>query len=594
MEVDSTEEERGHYPKGLPKQRKESSETAPQGESKHAEQSGSGMSHAPSIGEMMNPKKTWKDEMPSVAVQDMKQMVSQILGVQPSDWPYSRDSFDSLISLKIQQETVKAEQARARDLELSMKLLEQAHSVGIPPGLIPYLFLFSRTESQSFARLISDWERGHTGDTERPHGDTVGGPSASTGPPGSTGHTGPTSTGSTGLGIRTPEKNPQFAPAANTGRAVQHTPGLVVASVPVEHAVSQRSGSGVRRQQQQPTGSPFRRSHQRSHTISGMTGTTSVWKVNLPQQQQFQFHHWSGPGDNEDENRKSRLGHSRTSSRSARQPDDASIDSPADLSLVSETASPTTSTKRKLDSRNESAEAGFGGTEAVFSLQPRRGLHSRGESITVTGGRGMDHRRSPEHKKSRSDVTGFPPAVSGQYPAAQGAVPGPYMYRYPQYGQPSGGPYYNQRYPGYGPGIGSGSGPGSGPGLEPGSRQGLGFGPGQGLGSASTQGTSFSQSGPYYAPQQPPYYYRHSQQQMQPQQRSFPSYRFPPNATPQTNRRSPGATQFVFSNQRNSPTKPASHDRDSGSSSSTNATTLSMSSARRTSAATSKDAAKKK
>ena len=191
----------------------------------------------------------------------------------------------------------------------------------------------------------------------------------------------------------------------------------------------------------------------------------------------------------------------------------------------------------------------------------------------------MDHRRSPEHKKSRSDVTGFPPAVSGQYPAAQRAVPGPYMYRYPQYGQPSGGPYYNQRYPGYGPGLGSGSG--------------QGMGPGQGLGSASTQGTSFPQSGPYYAPQQPPYYYRHSQQQMQPQQRSFPSYRFPPNATPQSNRRSSGETQFVFSNQRNSPIKPASRDRDSGSSSSTNATTLSMSSARRTSAATSKNAAKK-
>lgn len=579
MEVDSTEEESGHRPEGHSEEEKESSGTAPQVESKHAEQSGPGMSHAPSIGEMMNPKKAWKDEMPTVAVQDMKQMVSQILGVQPSDWPYSRDSFDSLVSLKIQQETVKAEQARARDLELSMKLLEQAHSVGIPPGLIPYLFLVSRTESQSIARLISDWERGHAGGTGRPHGDTVGGPSASTGPTGST--------GSTGLGIRTPEKNTQFAPAPNTARAVQHTPDLVVASVPVEHAVSQRSGSGARRQQQQQTtGSPFRRSHQRSHTISGMTGTTSVWKVNLPQQQQFQFHHWSGPGDNEYENRKSRLGHSRTSSRSARQPDDASIDSPADLSLVSETASPTTSTKRKLDSRNESAEAGYGGTEAVFSLQPRRGLHSRGESITVTGGRGMDSRGSPGHKKSRSDVTGFPPAVSGQYPAAQGAVPGPYMYRYPQYGQPSGGPYYNQRYPGYGPFIGSGSGPGSGPGLEPGPRQ--------GLGSASTQGTSFSQSGPYYAPQQPPYYYRHSQQQMQPQQRSFPSYRFPPNTTPQSNRRSPGETQFVFSNQRNSPTKPASRDRDSGSSSSTNATTLSMSSARRTSAATSKDAAKKK
>ncbi|KAH3668674.1 hypothetical protein OGAPHI_002428 [Ogataea philodendri] len=40
-------------------------------------------------------------------------------------------------------------------------------------------------------------------------------------------------------------------------------------------------------------------SHRRSHTTSNIPsvgGATSVWKVNLPQQQQFQFHHWPGPG----------------------------------------------------------------------------------------------------------------------------------------------------------------------------------------------------------------------------------------------------------------------------------------------------------
>lgn len=584
MEVDSTEQEGQVFAKLDPPaslKGKEEGSTAPQHLQKHAEQSGPMMSHAPSIGNMMNPKDTWKDERPSHSPQNIREAVSRIMGVEVSDWPYNRESFESLLSLKVQQETVKAEQARAKDLELSLKLLEQAHTIGIPADLIPYLFLVSRTETDSIRKLMTKWGEEHPHYINRSQSSPA---RVSSG-----------QSRRSGLGIRTqhgsnqdsmsqaqskpkvPKSTPERVPGRIPEPILEHTPTSGVASVPVRQTLSHQEGSGARRQhyyERQSSASPFRPSHQRSHTISGMVGTTSVWKVNLPQQQQFQFHHWSGPGGNEDDTshsdtRKSKFGHSRTSSRNATKvQEDTSLDSAADVSLVSESASPSSSTKRKLDPANEQEESAYGGTEAVFSLQPRRGLHSRGESITLTGRtnsinstgpmNAANPGRSPGHKRSRSDVTGFPAPISGQYQGGTlmpGAASGPYMYRYPQYNQPPGGPYYNQRYPGQ---------------ISP-------------------------QPGIYYGsqPHQGPYYYQPQlQAQQQPQQqRPFRSYRFPPNAGTQSAQGSIGEPHFVFSNQRNATGKTV--NRESASSSSTNATTLSMSSARRTSVATSKDTGKK-
>lgn len=210
--------------------------------------------------------------------------ISKLLGVPLLQWPYSEASLMAMVELKTEQERAKAEKLHRESLQCATRLLDQAHSYGVPATLLPYLFVTSKDDEHEISRRISAFQsqqllRGGSLNT------SIGGSKSELSSPVS------------GLGISTPgfrysSQGRLGNMGAHTGEIPDLRPASVGGNTPTRaqvHTTRAGSAPGVTRSQS------FSPSHQRSHTISSMVGATSVWKVNIPQQQQFQFHHWSGP-----------------------------------------------------------------------------------------------------------------------------------------------------------------------------------------------------------------------------------------------------------------------------------------------------------
>ncbi|KAG7691482.1 hypothetical protein KL930_001161 [Ogataea haglerorum] len=149
-------------------------------------------------------------------------------------------------------------------------------------------------------------------------------------------------------------------------------------------------------------------SHRRSYTASSAAssagGATSVWRVNLPQQQQFQFHHWSGPGAGP---------------------------MPSKGSSV-DTAASSTAASSNAASVNQQT---YPDTPSAPSTSSPTSTHKRKYSDPV----------APTHQRQPSSPTKTRSVSLDKRQAAQNPLASPYVYRDPAHGVPS--------YPPHQPGV---------------------------------------------------------------------------------------------------------------------------------------------
>lgn len=193
--------------------------------------------------------------------------VSKLLGVELKSWPYSDDTLRAMVELKTEQERKDTEKLKEHNLLMMTELLGRAEAAGIPPEAIPQFLgqaLTSIPQIQTQRQMQAQAQL-----QLQPTSTPLRSPSISvTGPQG---------------------------PILVPGSAMVSQMGQVPSQPPPGGQLQMQMSSPVR-------GSPVRAMHRRSHTISGAGGATSgaggatsVWKVNLPQQHHYQFHHWPGP-----------------------------------------------------------------------------------------------------------------------------------------------------------------------------------------------------------------------------------------------------------------------------------------------------------
>ncbi|CAM9019830.1 unnamed protein product [Wickerhamomyces anomalus] len=150
------------------------------------------------------------------------------LGISLKDWPYSEQLLISTISLKAEKEKTKKESLRLSYVQSSIDLVKLSVNSGIPPHLIPCVFVSSAQSKEILEKY--------------------------------------------GLKESTPDA-PQQHPQQ------QH-------EQPVQQPSRRPSETQL---QSKPTG--------QSQQPKNLQTSTSVFKVNIPQQTQFQFHHWQKPGE---------------------------------------------------------------------------------------------------------------------------------------------------------------------------------------------------------------------------------------------------------------------------------------------------------
>ncbi|VEU22681.1 DEKNAAC103750 [Brettanomyces naardenensis] len=389
----------------------------------------------------------------------LHEAVSNLLGVHLAQWPYNDESLRAMIELKTEQERVRAEEARARALEGALTLVNRAASLGVPPDLIPTLFSAPEEEIVRRIEVLKSSQPLPYEYTPSRAQQLRKQPYSDVRPQ---------------LGVL-----PEVQPSPTRGAVPSSSAS---GSAAPQYSSTTRSSRPIptqQQQQQQQPHSAYSPSHQRSHTV----GSTSVWKVNLPQQQQFQFHHWAGPSGNSGasgtsgtsgtSHTHSRSGsefstysHSRAPSRdTARIREENELDTTADMSTISVSASPAMTTKRKLeDTAEQPVRQGHGRSISIDAPMPGQ-IHKRNRSETgvlpppsMLGSPYLYHGQQQPKQGSPVRAGQYPPraAYSGAFvppqpnqPAAQSLLAPPPQLSPPQQGayyyQPPPPPYYRQQ-----------------------------------------------------------------------------------------------------------------------------------------------------
>ncbi|GME79536.1 unnamed protein product [Ambrosiozyma monospora] len=324
------------------------------------------------------PRTSGKQDDNSSGTEHLYDSISQILGVKLANWPYSQDSLNGMVQLRTEQEKTKQEETRHKNLMLSLELLNCAKNARVPPELIPCFFVEPPKEvREKIDYYVTSFKNNPPPVQTQPQ--------------------------QGGRRDRGGAYQDMYQQQQMYSQPLSQAPNLQKTPI-YEYPDSGRQSlvSSPVRAPQQPSSTkrgispsrPSMPSHHRSHTTTGIppsfTGSTSVWKVNLPQQQQYQFHHWSGP-DSKDTN-------------------------------TSETpASTSSSIKRKLS-----------GTKHEPSPSPLKGK--------------MMH--SAVHKRNRSDGAALLSSTSGS--GGTGPLGSPYVYRehviVPPLGQIPAQPQFQHRH----------------------------------------------------------------------------------------------------------------------------------------------------
>ncbi|GMG44155.1 unnamed protein product [Ambrosiozyma monospora] len=202
-----------------------------------------------------------------------------------------------MVQLRTEQEKTKQEETRHKNLMLSLELLNCAKNARIPPELIPCFFVDPPKDvREKIDHYVTSFKNNPP-------------PSAQPLPQTQPLQGGRRDRGGIYQDMYQQQQQQMYSQPLPQAPNLQKTP---IYEYPDSSGRQSLVSSPVRAPQQPSStkrgispSRPSMPSHHRSHTTTGippsLAGSTSVWKVNLPQQQQYQFHHWSGP-DSKDTN----------------------------------------------------------------------------------------------------------------------------------------------------------------------------------------------------------------------------------------------------------------------------------------------------
>ncbi|ODV85017.1 hypothetical protein CANARDRAFT_8147 [[Candida] arabinofermentans NRRL YB-2248] len=255
-------------------------------------------------------------------IKQLHEVFYRLLGVRLKQWPYGNEALKAMITLKMEQEKTAQEELRSKSLALSLDMLNHARYLQIPPDLIPYLFVSTTAEQmrekleelhrfqlqsqpQEDQRWKQQQQQQHTESQPQPQQQQQQHQQQEQ----EQHHRGSSSLSPISQ-PQQPLPSPQYAyqtpshqqrhPSMNIVPHLPPAPTPASTQTPAPATTPQTrpaEGYNSSNLQAKRQGSPVRSlGHQRSHTSTGIpAAATTVWKVKIPQQQQFQFHHWSGP-----------------------------------------------------------------------------------------------------------------------------------------------------------------------------------------------------------------------------------------------------------------------------------------------------------
>ncbi|CCH42047.1 Muscle M-line assembly protein unc-89 [Wickerhamomyces ciferrii] len=266
--------------------------------------------------------------------------IEEVLGISLDQWPYSEELLLSTIALKTEKEKTKKQHLKLTSIQSSIDLIKLSVATGIPPNQIPNVFVSSEQTKELINKLTQkkielEEVPSHT-ENVKPH---------------------------------------QFQFQTSQSKHSRSNS---------QSGISQPSTQA--NQSQAPQNQPSSSSTQ----PSSKNATTSVFKVNIPQQTQFQFHHWQKPGEG-------------GSSNTTQQETDKKRKLSTDEGSTLHTAKPQTPNRNANVSshRRNQSEANVSQLRTMFETQSTQQQHQQ-QGFGLNQGQSQTQQQAPPQWGSRA------------------------------------------------------------------------------------------------------------------------------------------------------------------------------------------------